>query len=287
MKVGAESVKSFMVLLANRDTEMRLGSWDKKRIFILLNGWRLQFRKQICSLQGVQPFNCTGGGGPLTQNSLCWVLLLGFCWNQGLRLSSFDRTFCEFVTLISFGSLSGFFSLVEQPESWDYKPPPGSWGMIPVFGVLVLQESWLGSSWKLNYDHRTEASCSRDSLSCPQRSLVSVKSGAAKHVPSREAVWPQPCVSSMILFSLDQQLGPRGNWMTQVRGPRPLQRDRSESFTALQFLSKYFFFIMKSILQYYNLFCKRKNYSYPHQGSEGPDSSYLLLLSLCDQGPVP
>lgn len=30
MKVGAESVKSFMALLANRDTEMRLGSWDKK-----------------------------------------------------------------------------------------------------------------------------------------------------------------------------------------------------------------------------------------------------------------
>lgn len=187
-------------------------AWElgKKRIFILLNGWRLQFRKQICSFQGVQHFNCTEGGRPPTQNSLSLVLLLGFCWSQGLRLSSFDRTFCGFVTLISFGILSGFFSLVEQLESWDYKPCPGSWGIIPVFGVLVLQESWLGPSWKLCYDHRTYASCSRDSLNCPRRSLVSVKSRAAKHVPSHEAVWPQPCISSMMLFSLDQQLGPRG-----------------------------------------------------------------------------
>lgn len=212
---------------------MRLGSRDKKGFLFYWMDAGYNLGSRFVLSRGYNPSIAQGGEGPWPKTHSVESSCLGSVEIKDLRLSSFDRTFCGFVTLISFGILSGFFSLVEQPESWDYKPPPGSWGIIPVFGVLVLPEPWLGPSWKLCYDHRTQASCRRDSLSCPRRSLVSVKSGAAKHVPSHEAVWPQPCVSSMILFSLDQQLGPRGNWMTKVRGPRPLQRYRGESFTAL------------------------------------------------------
>ena len=127
---------------------MRLGSRDKKGfLFYWMDGGYNLGNRFVLS-RGYNPSIAQGVEGPWPKTHSVESSCLGSVEIKDLRLSSFDRTFCGFVILISFGILSGFFSLVEQPESWDYKPPPGSWGIIPVFGVLVFPEPWLGPSWK-------------------------------------------------------------------------------------------------------------------------------------------
>ena len=64
MKVGTESIKPLTVPLANSRHIDDAWGLEWKRIFILLNGWRLKFREQICSLQGLQPFIAQGAVGP-------------------------------------------------------------------------------------------------------------------------------------------------------------------------------------------------------------------------------
>lgn len=88
-----------------------------------------------------------------------------------------------------------FFSLVEQPESWDCKLSPGSLGRIPDFGVLALQESWPGcflGSWALTSGHATQRL---------PRSSVSVRSEAVKRVWATELSAPVRCFQWHRLFS--------------------------------------------------------------------------------------